>query len=182
MLQNLKSYIQSNARVISYAITNIVFVCLFILATLIMINFMSKENHKLVELPTPNTGALVRYDNPLGETNYGQARIINNTDEHAYIRVNTEKVDKPHLTLFIRKDQSIRVYLPFDKYKIRLALGKQWFGEWDEALFGKDTQHYVLKESLYIKRSQPDELHQINIADLVSNGTFKTISTFQGTK
>lgn len=178
MFERFNAYIKFNAKKISYTITNIVFVCLFVLASLIMINFMSKENHKLVELPTPNTGALVRYDNPLEASNYGQVRIINNSNHHAYIRVNTAMTDKPHLALFIRKDQSIRVYLPFDQYKIRLALGLQWFGEWDEALFGKDTQHYLLNDSLKLKRSEPDLLQHINVAELISNGSFKKTTSF----
>lgn len=178
MLKTIKSYLKYNAKKISYTITNIVFVCFFVLASLIMINFMSKENHKLIELPTPNTGALVRYDNPLEESNYGLVRIENNSDKHAYIRVNTTRTDKPHLTLFIRSNQAIRVYLPFDQYKIRLAQGLQWFGEWDEALFGKDTQHYILNGSLHLKRSEPDVLHQLNIVDLISDDSFKKITSF----
>lgn len=177
-MQIIKSFIAQFGNRIASISTSILFWSIFILISVIAYDYMSRKEHQLTELPTPNTGALVRYDNPLDPSNYGIVRFVNNTYKHIYIRINVLPTHKPHLTLFIRKSQIIRLHIPFDRYQIQVAQGDQWFGEWDEALFGKDTLRYQLIEPLVLKRSESKELKNLSIAELINSKELKEITRF----
>lgn len=174
----LKTLLQTYGNRIAKISTGLLFWSVFILLSVTAYTFMERKEHELVELPTPNTGSLVRYDNHLDPANYDVVRFANTTDQHIYIRVNVLPTKKPHLTLFIRQGQAIRLHLPFDNYQIQVAKGQSWFGEWDEALFGKDTKRYELANPLELKRSQRNKPKNLNIQEAIETKTLKTVHKF----
>lgn len=171
--------LQRHNNFIAKVSTNIFFWSVLILLIATFYQYTNRNEHQLIELPIPNTYALVRYDNPLPESNYDVVRFMNTTEQHIYVRINNMPTKKPHLTLFIRQGQAIRLHLPFGRYEILIAKGDHWYGEWDEALFGKDTKHFELSYPLVLSPTRREEnIKELDIDALIKNRELKSISGF----
>ncbi|MBR0144575.1 MAG: hypothetical protein IJM21_10420 [Clostridia bacterium] len=92
-------------------------------------------------------------------------------DSH-YIKINDASTGDTYMTIYIREGDSITVYLPVGRYRIRYATGKKWYGF--SELFGPDGDYLAFNETISIKKDMKYTLTLYQIAD--SNLTTKALS------
>jgi hypothetical protein len=65
-------------------------------------------------------------------------------NQHYFVRVSDWKSNQMALTAFIRAGETLELELPLKHYRVRYAIGVQWYGE--QHLFGEATRYIQLMD------------------------------------
>ena len=86
------------------------------------------------ELPTPETGEVVRYTDAPATAPLG---IKSDLGNHYLVKLSTAPGNEPVQTIFIRGGSPVEVKVPLGTFHIKYACGQKWYGY--EHLFGPST-------------------------------------------
>lgn len=90
-------------------------------------------NHPIKQLPT--NGEVFE------KNNYTKIlapfKIVTSGSGHHFVKIEDYDTGVTKLKIFVRKGETVETKLPLGKYKMKYAVGDNWYGEKD--LFGKDT-------------------------------------------
>ena len=130
-----------------------------------IINNSSKEP-LLIPVALPNTGILKKYSfnktenfgllrfflraplesekSPLPATCGKNVRDIQQEDNHRFIELVDWQSDEIIATAFVRDGEMIEIFVPLGSYKIRYAIGTEWYGE--KEMFGSEYMYEMTEK------------------------------------
>ncbi len=77
-------------------------------------------------------------------------RIATRGVGHHYIKIEDYKTGMTKLKVFVREGEAVETKLPFGKYRMKYAVGNNWYGKKD--LFGKDTIYSQSEDMMSFER------------------------------
>ena len=120
----------------------------------------------LIPVALPNTGILKKYSFNNTE-NFGRLRLflrkplkseksplsadcgknvrdIQNQDNHRFIELVDLQSDEIIMSAFVRDGEMIEMFIPLGTYKLRYAIGNEWYGEKD--MFGSEYMYEMTEQ------------------------------------
>ena len=121
---------------------------------------------KLTPVALPNTGILKKYSfnntenfgrlrlflraplesekSPLPATCGDNVRDIQNQDTHRFIELVDLQSDEIITSAFVRDGEMIEMFVPFGSYKLRYAVGTEWYGK--KEMFGSEYMYEMTEQ------------------------------------
>ncbi|MEO1558784.1 MAG: hypothetical protein AAFS12_03825, partial [Cyanobacteria bacterium J06632_19] len=90
---------------------------------------------------------------PLPATCGKNVRDIQNQDNHRLIELIDWQSDEIIMSAFVRDGEMIEIFVPLGSYKIRYAIGSEWYG--DKDMFGSEYM-YEMTEQFSSKTAKLD--------------------------
>ncbi len=128
----------------------------------------SSRKPKLIPVTLPNTGILKKYNFKPNE-NFGLLRFflraplkseksplpatcgknnilgdIQNQDNHRFIELVDWQSDEIITSAFVRDGEMIEIFVPLGSYKLRYAIGSEWYGE--KEMFGSEYMYEMTEQ------------------------------------
>ena len=120
--------------------------------------------------PLPINGAIKRY---IEDEAIAPLKITTRDSEnHYFVKIVDWYTSKKVCTVFIRSGQSVTLDVPLGSYKLKYAIGKQWYGT--KFLFGPETAYSVADKQFDFERSGDHVSGYTVELFLQPNGNLKT--------
>lgn len=132
------------------------------------------------ELPFPESGSIILYQKPTGETAKFTVLSAQNKAEHCLVKLETWNNNTPIIELFVKMgEQAETQAVPLGDYRVKIACGKHWYGR--DEMFGRETAISIGETPLKFWKSGNTVNGNFMKLTKEINGNFKTRDSYYNT-